>query len=85
MLAHRHEAVDKFAPQAAIFDNLPELLRPGTAASVLGISVKTIYDWHYRARTRNVPATLFLKVNRLLYLRTEILRKWIVSQNSSRM
>lgn len=68
-----------------LFDNLPTLLRPGKAAVVLGVSVKTIYDWHYRRRLRNVPPALFLKVNRFLYLRTDILKTWIASQNPSRM
>jgi len=66
-----------------LFENLPEIIRPRTAASVLGISVKTIYDWHYRGKLRNVPGKMFLKMNRLLYLRTDVLRSWISSQNPS--
>lgn len=66
-----------------LFENLPELIKPETAAKVLGISVRTIYDWRYRQVLKKVPPTLFLKVNRMLYLRTAILRYWIVSQNGS--
>lgn len=65
------------------FDNLPELVRPEVAASVLGLSVKTIYDWRYRQKQLRVPEDLFVKFNRFLYLKTPILRHWITSQNSS--
>ena len=64
-----------------LFDNLPELLKPEAVASLMGISVKTIYDWHYRRRLKKVPDHLFLKFNRLLYLRTDVLREWIIAQN----
>ncbi|OFZ21710.1 MAG: hypothetical protein A2X94_15570 [Bdellovibrionales bacterium GWB1_55_8] len=66
-----------------IFENLPELMKPEAVAEVLGVSVKTIYDWRYRQKLRGVPEGLFLKFNRLLYLRTEVLRQWIASQNPS--
>lgn len=64
-----------------LFENLPELLKPEKVASILGISVSTIYDWHYRMRLKKVPQNLFLKFNRLLFIRTNVLRDWIVSQN----
>jgi len=63
------------------FDNQPELLRPQTAAALLGLSRQTIYDWHHKHERRNIPKSLFLKINRLLYLRTEVLKAWIASQN----
>jgi hypothetical protein len=63
------------------FENLPDLLRPETAASLLGLSVQTVYDWRYRPHQRNVPKTLFLKLNRFLYVRTSVLKEWISSQN----
>lgn len=66
-----------------LFDNLPELMKPESVAELLGVSVKTIYDWRYRQKLRGVPEGLFLKFNRLLYLRTEVLRQWICSQNPS--
>ena len=67
----------------SFFDKLPELLRPESAASVLGLSVKTIYDWRYRQKQKKIPERMFLKLNRILYVRTEILKEWIASQNSS--
>ena len=68
---------------SSLFENQPEILKPTAAATLLGVSVKTIYDWRYRSRERNVPEGLFLKLNRLLLLRTEVLRQWIASQNPS--
>ena len=64
-----------------LFENLPDLLRPEQAASVLGVAVATIYDWRYRLHSNKVPKELFLKFNRFLFLRTDVLRRWIVSQN----
>ena len=67
----------------SLFENLPKIMRPQQAASVLSLSIKTIYDWHYRQNQRKVPKELFLKLNRSLYLRTDILKDWIISQNPS--
>ena len=64
-----------------LFDNLPALLRPEKAAALLGISVQTIYDWRYRENQRRVPKDLFVKFNRFLYLKSEILMQWIASRN----
>lgn len=72
---------DKVPRARRLFDNLPELLKPETVASLLGISIKTIYDWRYRRKLKKVPDHLFLKINRLLYLRTDVLRDWIIAQN----
>ena len=63
--------------------DMPELIRPELVASVLGVSVKTIYDWRYRSHKRRIPPDLFVKVNRSLLIRTSILREWIASQNPS--
>lgn len=65
-----------------LFDNLPEILRPATAADLLGVSIKTIYDWRYRQKTRNIPEDLFIKLNRFLYVRTSALKEWINRQNN---
>lgn len=65
-----------------LFDNLPEILRPQTAADLLGVSIKTIYDWRYRQKTRNIPEDLFIKFNRFLYIRTSALKEWINQQNN---
>ncbi len=67
----------------SLFKNLPELLRPDVVADLLGISVKTIYDWRYKRKTRNLPEGLFIKINRFLYIRTVELKRLIVTQNHS--
>ncbi|MFX3675601.1 MAG: helix-turn-helix domain-containing protein [bacterium] len=64
------------------FDNLPEILRPAAVAELLDVSIKTIYDWRYRQKTRNIPEDLFIKFNRFLYVRTSVLKKWINQQNN---
>ena len=62
-----------------LFDNLPEIIRPRYTAKLLGLSVKTIYDWKYRGEMRNIPSDLFIKINRSLYIRTDVLRRWVTS------
>ena len=74
---------EQYSHEIQFFENLPEIIRPHVAASVLGVSIKTIYDWHYRHQVKQIPPTLFLKINRLLYLRRDELRKWISSHNPS--
>lgn len=68
----------------AIFDNLPKVLSPEQAGSILNRKTKTIYDWHYRQKQRKVPEGLFVVFNRRLFLRTEVLKQWLASQNPSR-
>lgn len=68
-------------PSFSFFDNLPKLLRPKGVAEALGLSTATVYDWKYRQKKRHIPAALFIKINRLLYVRTDVLSKWISSQN----
>lgn len=68
-------------PTTLFFDNLPELMRPEKAAFVLGVSKQTIYDWRYRQKQRSIPPEMFIKINRMLYLRTNVLKQWIALQN----
>ncbi len=68
-------------PESVFFDNLPELMRPEKAASVLGVSKQTIYDWRYRRQERQIPPEMFIKINRMLYVRTKVLTEWITLQN----
>ena len=64
-----------------IFENLKALLTPQEVSKLIGVSPKTIYDWKYRQVERKVPTGLFVKFNRKILLRTDILRNWIISQN----
>lgn len=54
-----------------------KLIRVCEVASILGVSLETIYDWKYRAEVRNVPGEMFVKIGRMLFVRTDILREWI--------
>ncbi len=69
------------APRDSIFDNLKEWMRPQEVAETFGISVLTIYAWKAKAKTRRVPEGLFIKFNRQLFVRTDVLKRWISSQN----
>lgn len=64
-----------------LFENSKELLSPQEVSHLLEISKKTIYDWKYRPVVRRVPDGLFVKFNRKIFIRTDILRNWILSQN----
>ena len=64
-----------------LFDNLPEIIRVDEAAGLLGLSRQTVYDWKYRQKTRNIPQDMFIKVNRLLFIRTAALKRWVIEQN----
>ena len=63
------------------FDNREKWLRPQQVSSLLGIPVKTIYDWKHRPQRCKAPAGLFIKFNGRLFVRTDILRTWIFKQN----
>ena len=64
-----------------LFYNLPDIVKPTVVAALLGISIKTIYDWRYRQEMRSIPSDLFIKLNRMLYIRKSALKRWINSQN----
>ena len=70
-----HQDRDKF------FDNFKGWMRPQEVAEAFGISILTIYSWKAKAKTRKIPEGLFIKFNRQLYVRTDVLRRWISSQN----
>lgn len=76
-----NECSSRRSASGKLFDNLPELIRPRELSRILGISIATVYDWKYRGRTRDVPINLFLKINRTLFIRTEVLKNWISLQN----
>ena len=65
-----------------LFDNLPNIVRVSVIAPILGLSIKTLYDWNYRRKMRRIPDDLFIKINSVLYIKTEVLRKWITCQQN---
>lgn len=62
-----------------LFENLPELIEPRLASLFLKKSVKTLYDWNYRGKTRKskIPHDLFTKIGGSLRIRKDILGKWM--------
>jgi len=66
-----------------LFNNLPELIRLDVLAKILGISKKTLYDWRYRRKTRNLPEKLFVKICGNIYARKDVLCLWIDTENAS--
>lgn len=74
-----YNSKDSKVESKLLFENQPELLRPHSVAKLLDISVNTIYDWKYRGKTRNIPSDLFLSLNRSLYIKTEVLRRWLLT------
>lgn len=56
------------------------LMRAVDVAKALGISLETVYDWKYRAKKRRVPAGMFVKIGRMLYVNTVLLREWLSGQ-----
>jgi hypothetical protein len=68
-------------PRDLFFENLKGWMRPQEVALTFGISVLTVYSWKAKAKTRKVPEGLFVKFNRQLYVRRDVLQAWISSQN----
>ena len=64
---------------------LPDLIAVELAAKVIGISVKTLYDWKYRGKMRKkkIPPELFAKIGGSLYLRKDTLVDWVFGRNFS--
>lgn len=74
-------AASSVKPGDEFFDNLKGWMRPQDVAATFGISIQTIYSWKAKGKLRGVPEDLFIKFNRHLYIRTDVLRRWISSQN----
>ena len=76
----KHGKDGKVNSSVKLFENL---IPAKQAASMLGRSIDTIYDWHYRGKLKKIPDDLFLKINRMLYVRMDVMQEWIASQNPS--
>ncbi len=68
----------------SIFDNRKRWIKAQDVARELGISVRTVYDWHHRPHRRNTPPGLFNKFNGHLFLSTEALNLWMTQQANRR-
>jgi hypothetical protein len=73
--------INHLNPYDMLFENLKNLLRPREVADLLDVKESTVYDWRYRPNSRKVPKEMFVKFNGKLYLRTDILKGWVASQN----
>ena len=59
------------------FDNRARFIRPKELADYLGVSIRTVYDWYYNREDKGIPENLFLKLGRLLFIRTDVLEIWL--------
>ena len=78
---NENDGKTKYLNDEQLFKNLPKLIRPQVLADELGLSIKTIYDWKYRGKTRNIPEKLFLKICGRLYVRTDVLNHWLLENS----
>lgn len=75
-------SIGRSNPARGLFENLPPTMRLSDFAGVVGISPKTLYDWHHRSSLNQVPENLFFKINRMLFVRTDVFLDWVTHQNS---
>lgn len=80
--AARTKSIDQVP--TSIFDNRKRWIKAQDVARELGISVRTVYDWHHRPHRRNTPPGLFNKFNGHLFLSTEALNLWMTQQANRR-
>lgn len=59
------------------------LMRAHDVASLLGVSLETVYDWKYRSKKKNIPDGTFVKINEMLFVRSDLLRTWLNSRTTS--
>ena len=60
-----------------------KLLRAKDVARIMGISYETVYDWKYRSIKRRIPEGMFVKVGRMLFVRSDLLKGWILTNIAS--
>jgi predicted DNA-binding transcriptional regulator AlpA len=56
------------------------LIRAHDVAEMMGVSLETVYDWKYRAKKKCIPNGTFVKINEMLFIRSDLLRAWITSK-----
>ena len=56
------------------------LLKPQEVADTLGVSLQSLYDWHYR---KAMPGLRWTKVGRQLRMHPDVLRSFIESRTGS--
>lgn len=64
-----------------LFENRKGCMKISEFSERFGYPVKTIYDWKYRPKKYQAPKNLFLKFNREIFVRLDVLHSWLVDQN----
>jgi hypothetical protein len=59
-----------------------ELMRASDIASKLGLSKETIYDWKYRSKKKQIPVGMFVKIGKMLFINTKVLKSWLESKTT---
>lgn len=59
-----------------------DYLKPAAAAKLLGISIKTIYDWKYRAKSKGIPDDMFFNLRRGFLIRSDVLKEWVIGRKA---
>lgn len=60
--------------RSGVFENSMNLIPASEFCSRFGYSMKTIYEWKYRAKRNKVPPGLVTKFRGKLFIRTDILK-----------
>lgn len=65
-----------------IFDNLRGELPPLVFCKQTGLSRQTLYNWRYKSKICDkIPKDLFVKVRGKLFVRTDVFKAWVASDN----
>ncbi len=56
------------------------LIRAHDVAEMMGVSLETVYDWKYRSKRKHIPDGTFVKINEMLFVRSDLLRSWLQSK-----
>lgn len=64
-----------------IFENRKGCMSLRDFSERFGYPVKTLYDWRHRPGKYKAPKDLFLKFNREIFVRLDVLHSWLVAQN----
>lgn len=64
-----------------LFENQKGCMNLKEFSSRFGYPIKTLYDWKHRPAKYKAPKDLFLKFNRDVFVRLDVLHSWLIAQN----
>jgi len=64
-----------------LFENQKGCMSIEEFSSRFGYPVKTLYDWKHRPSKYKAPKDLFIKFNRNVFVRLDVLHSWLIAQN----